>query len=39
MLLHARTLKVPRGKKPPVEASAPMPERFGMFLDLLRDDA
>jgi tRNA pseudouridine32 synthase/23S rRNA pseudouridine746 synthase len=39
MLLHARTLKVPRGKKPSVGAVAPMPERFGIFLDLLSDEA
>ena len=28
-----------RGKKPPIEAEAPMPERFGIFLDLLSDEA
>lgn len=28
MLLHARSLSVPRANKPPVAASAPLPERF-----------
>lgn len=28
MLLHARALSLPRGAKPPVEAVAPLPERF-----------
>ena len=36
MLLHARSLLVPRGGKPPVEASAPLPAAFlaGGFRDL-----
>lgn len=29
MLLHAASLTVPRGAKPPIEAEAPMPARFG----------
>jgi tRNA pseudouridine32 synthase/23S rRNA pseudouridine746 synthase len=29
MLLHAARLVVPRGAKPPIEADAPLPERFG----------
>ena len=28
MLLHARTLRVPREPKPPIEATAPLPESF-----------
>ncbi len=28
MLLHARSISVPRGAKPPAEAIAPLPERF-----------
>lgn len=28
MLLHARSLQVPRGNKPPVTGTAPMPDRF-----------
>ena len=28
MMLHAAELTVPRGEKPPVEAKAPLPERF-----------
>ena len=31
MLLHAARLVVPRGAKPPIEADAPLPERFGAF--------
>ncbi len=31
MLLHAARLVVPRGGKPPIEADAPLPERFGAF--------
>ena len=31
MLLHSAFLSVPRGSKPPAEASAPLPERFGAF--------
>lgn len=33
MLLHAATLVVPRGGKPPVRAQAPLPGRFGAFAD------
>lgn len=28
MLLHARSLSVPRGNKPPAQATAPLPDRF-----------
>ena len=28
MLLHARSLSMPRGDKPPAQATAPLPERF-----------
>lgn len=28
MLLHARSLSIPRGDKPPAHATAPLPERF-----------
>jgi tRNA pseudouridine32 synthase/23S rRNA pseudouridine746 synthase len=31
MLLHARALSVPRSGKPAIEASAPLPERFGSW--------
>jgi tRNA pseudouridine32 synthase/23S rRNA pseudouridine746 synthase len=31
MLLHALRLVVQRGAKPPIEADAPVPERFGAF--------
>jgi tRNA pseudouridine32 synthase/23S rRNA pseudouridine746 synthase len=33
MLLHARTLRVPREAKPPIEAVAPLPPSFGAFGD------
>ncbi len=32
MLLHAAKLVVRRGAKPPIEAEAPVPERFGVFV-------
>ncbi|HEU0044281.1 RNA pseudouridine synthase [Sphingomonas sp.] len=32
-LLHAAKLVVPRGAKPPIEAEAPLPERFGAWRD------
>jgi tRNA pseudouridine32 synthase / 23S rRNA pseudouridine746 synthase len=35
MLLHATELRVPRGGKPPIEARAPLPDRFGAFRDAL----
>ena len=31
MLLHAATLRLPRAGKPPIEAEAPVPARFGVF--------
>ncbi len=40
MLLHSRFLSVPRGDKPPAQATAPLPERFvaaGFHPDLLDD--
>lgn len=39
MLLHAWKLKVPRGKKPPIDVEAPIPDAFGLFLDFLGEDA
>ncbi|HXH00362.1 MAG TPA: RNA pseudouridine synthase [Sphingomicrobium sp.] len=33
MLLHASRLVVPRGSKPTIEVSAPLPERFGEWAD------
>ena len=41
MLLHAYALSVPRANKPPVEAKAPLPERFGVagFTESDLDDA
>ena len=33
MLLHARTLRVPREGKPPIAATAPLPPSFGLFGD------
>ena len=29
MLLHAKRLVVPRGSKPTIDVTAPLPERFG----------
>ncbi len=37
MLLHASRLVVPRGKKPPIDVAAPIPDRFGLWLDFLGD--
>jgi tRNA pseudouridine32 synthase/23S rRNA pseudouridine746 synthase len=39
MLLHAWKLKVPRGKKPAIDVEAPIPDSFGLFLDLLGEAA
>lgn len=38
MLLHAWKLKVPRGAKPAVDVTAPVPDSFGLFLDFLIGD-
>ena len=35
MLLHASRLVVPRERKDPIDATAPVPERFGRWLDYL----
>ena len=35
MLLHASRLVVPRGAKPPIDVRAPVPERFGLWLDFV----
>jgi tRNA pseudouridine32 synthase/23S rRNA pseudouridine746 synthase len=35
MLLHSRRLVVPRGAKPAIDVTAPMPETFGLWLDVL----
>ena len=35
MLLHAWKLKVPRDPKPAVDVTAPVPESFGLWLDLI----
>ena len=35
MLLHSWKLVVPRGSKPPIEVTAPVPERFGRWHDFL----
>lgn len=35
MLLHAWKLKVPRGTKPAIDVTAPIPDSFGLFLDLV----
>ena len=35
MLLHASRLVVPRERKDPIDVSAPVPERFGRWLDYL----
>ena len=35
MLLHAWRLVVPRAPKPPVDVTAPVPDRFGRWLDFL----
>ena len=38
MLLHAWKLRVPRGGKPPVAVTAPVPDSFGLWHDLLPGD-
>jgi tRNA pseudouridine32 synthase / 23S rRNA pseudouridine746 synthase len=38
MLLHAWRLVVPRGAKPPIDVTAPVPDRFGRWLDFLEGD-
>ena len=35
MLLHAWKLKVPRGAKPAIDVTAPIPDSFGLFLDFI----
>jgi tRNA pseudouridine32 synthase/23S rRNA pseudouridine746 synthase len=35
MLLHALRLVVPREKKPAIDITAPLPERFGEWRDVL----
>ena len=35
MLLHAWRLVVPRDPKPPIDVTAPVPDRFGRWLDFL----
>jgi len=35
MLLHAWKLKVPRGAKPAIDVTAPVPDSFGLYLDLV----
>ena len=35
MLLHAWKLKVPRDPKPAIDVTAPIPDSFGLFLDLI----
>ncbi|MEO7564025.1 MAG: RNA pseudouridine synthase [Sphingomicrobium sp.] len=39
MLLHAWKLKVPRGDKPAIDVTAPIPDSFGLFLDLIDQGA
>lgn len=39
MLLHAASIRLPRGDKPPVEATAPLPERFGAWREWVASDA
>ena len=38
MLLHAWKLKVPRGSKPAIDVTAPIPDSFGLFLDFLGEE-
>jgi len=38
MLLHAWKLKVPRGNKPAIDVTAPIPDSFGLFLDFLSEE-
>jgi hypothetical protein len=35
MLLHSWRLVVPRGNKPPIDVTAPVPDSFGLWLDFL----
>ena len=35
MLLHSWRLIVPRGSKPPIDVTAPVPDSFGLWLDFL----
>ena len=35
MLLHSRRLVVPRANKPPIDVAAPVPDSFGLWLDVL----
>ncbi len=35
MLLHNWRILVPRASKPPIDVTAPVPDRFGLWLDLL----
>ncbi len=35
MLLHSWRIIVPRGPKPPIDVTAPVPDRFGRWLDFL----
>ena len=35
MLLHSRRIVVPRKAKPPIDVTAPVPDSFGLWLDLL----
>ena len=37
MLLHASRLVVPRGAKPTIDVTAPLPDRFGEWTDAARD--
>ena len=39
MLLHAWKLKMPRGSRPAIDVTAPIPDAFGLFLDFLGEDA
>jgi tRNA pseudouridine32 synthase/23S rRNA pseudouridine746 synthase len=38
MLLHSWRLVVPRGPKAPIDVTAPVPDRFGLWLDFLDAD-
>jgi tRNA pseudouridine32 synthase/23S rRNA pseudouridine746 synthase len=38
MLLHAWKLRIPREKKPAIDVTAPIPDSFGLFLDLLSEE-
>lgn len=39
MLLHAWSIRLPRGDKPPVEATAPVPASFGGWAEWVASDA